>query len=161
MPGNGPYANEREASAAARAVIPPEPAWSILSQAQRAELLRRALEAAGVETSEFERGIAWWLSDWGDHYVAIIARWVVEAAEREPGTVTEWALAYTHRPTIPGQPARRVVQPYPGETEAREAVTEVRRLAPGDEPVLMTREIGPWRLADKPATGEKGEGDGG
>lgn len=68
-------------------------------------------------------------------------------AEREPGTVTEWALAYTHRPDFPGQAARRVIQPYPGEAEAREAVAEVRRLAPEDEPALMSRKIGPWKEA--------------
>lgn len=155
MADNKPYESEREASAAARSVIPPEPGWSILSQAQRAEVLHRALAEAGVETSEFEDSIAWWLSDWGDHYIGIIARWVT--AER-PGTVTEWALAYTHRPSVSGLPARRVIQPYPSEAEAREAVAEVRGLAPEDEPALARREVTPWRLADEPATGEGSSG---
>jgi hypothetical protein len=146
MGDNRPYMSEREASAAARAVIPLEPGWSILSQAQRADLLERALEAAGVGTSEFERGTAWWLGNWSDGLVAVIARWVT--AER-PGTATEWALAYTHRPGVPGQPARRVVQPYPGEREAQAAVTELLRLAPEDEPALISRTIGPWIPAEE------------
>lgn len=64
----------------------------------------------------------------------------------EPGAVTEWALAYTHRPSI-GLAARRVVQPYPDEAQAREAVAGVLRLAPEDEPALMNRTISPWKEA--------------
>jgi hypothetical protein len=70
-----------------------------------------------------------------------------------PGSVTEWALAYTHRPTgLPGLPARRVVQPYPDEQSARAAVAAVRAEAPEDEPGLMCREVGPWT----PVAGEEG-----
>jgi hypothetical protein len=88
------------------------------------------------------------------------ARAVLEAvvplvrAEQEPGAVIEWALAYTHRPNVSGLPARRVVQPYPDEAQAREAVAEVLQLAPGDEPALMCREVCPWTLVP----GEGGEG---
>lgn len=87
MPNGAPYMNEREASAAARSVIPPEPGWSILSQSQHADLLHRALGAAGVETSEFEARTVFWLANWEDHVTAIIARWIAKAAEA--GAFTE------------------------------------------------------------------------
>ena len=44
MTGNRPYENERQASAAARAVIPPDPEWSILSPADIRSVLRGELE---------------------------------------------------------------------------------------------------------------------
>jgi hypothetical protein len=81
MTDRGPFQNERAACAAARAVIPPEPGWSILSQSQRAELLLCALSDAGVETSTFEYGTAWWLCGWEDHVTAIVARWIARAFE--------------------------------------------------------------------------------
>lgn len=65
-------------------------------------------------------------------------------AEAE-GAETEWALSYTYRPRLSGLPVRRVVQPYPDEAMAREAVAAVRDGAPEDEPRLMRREIGPWK----------------
>ena len=112
MAGNGPYQNER----AARAVIPPEPGWSILSQAQMNELLHRALAEAGVETSEFENRTAWWLCGWEDYTIAIIVGWIARAFETgkaagADGAVTEWAVGYTHYPDVPGagSPPR-----YPG-----------------------------------------------
>jgi len=138
VPDNGPYRNEREASAAARSVIPPEPDWSILSQAQRSEVLHRALADAGVETSEFEDSIAWWLSDWGDHYVGIIARWVTEAhraglAARDEGAVTEWGV------TLEG---------YGNEPFASSADEDGARLTAASFPRSLTtvvrREVGPW-----------------
>jgi hypothetical protein len=76
-----PYESERQASAAARAVIAPEPGWSILSQAQGDELLHRALAASGVQTSGFEDRTAWWLANYEDHVIAIVARWVTSAYE--------------------------------------------------------------------------------
>lgn len=82
-------------------------------------------------------------------------------AERAEGTVTEWALAYTHRPNVSGLPVRRVVQPYPDEQSAREAAAEVLALAPGDEPRLMRRMIGPWEEVpedDGPAAEQGGDG---
>jgi len=61
------------------------------------------------------------------------------------GAVTEWALSYIHRPLAgSGLPARRVIQPYPDEAMAREAVASIREMAPEDEPRLMRRDVGPW-----------------
>jgi hypothetical protein len=150
----GPFRNEREASAAARAVIPPEPDWSILSQAQRAEVLHRALAEAGVETSEFEDSIAWWLSDWGDHYIGIIARWIT--AEREPAGV-EWGIRF--KPG--GWPAEH---PAGSEGDARKVLAAMRESNPEWGAALIVRSperpAGPWRLADEPSTGKAGEGNG-
>jgi hypothetical protein len=78
---HGPYESERQASAAARAVIPPEPGWSILGQAQHSALLHAALTDAGVETSDFEDRTAWWLCCWEDYTTAIIAGWIARAYE--------------------------------------------------------------------------------
>jgi hypothetical protein len=151
-----PYQNEREACAAARAVIPPEPGWSILSQSQLAELLHRALAEAGVETSDFEDRTGWWLSGWEDYTIAIIARWVTDAykagkAAGPDGAATEWGV----RIAI-GTPAEVAC---PGEKQARNSVVLLRRDHPEFGAVLVTRTSGGrWRLADEPATGTKGEG---
>lgn len=141
MPGqhdNGPFEGEREANAAARAAIAPEPGWSILSQAQRDQLLHNALTAAGVDTSEYEDGTAWWLCNWGDHVVAIISRWITTAHEAGKAAgpddaVTEW-----------GTCRRGEVEPFAvGPDEAA-----VRRLV-GDFPHVVTalvqRQITAWK----------------
>ena len=147
-----PFEDERQAHAAAVAAIPPEPGWSILSQAQCSELLHAALTAAGVDTSAFEDRTAWWMANWEDYICAIIARWIASAHEAgtvagPAGAVTEWALSYTHRPNVTGMPSRRVIQPYPDEAMAREAVASIDAEAPEDEPKLYCREIGPWKEA--------------
>ena len=77
------YQSERQAVTAMRAVIPPGPDRVILTPQQRREYLGRALEAAGVELSEFEERTAWWLCGIEDYTIAVIARWV-----RRPRTVT-------------------------------------------------------------------------
>lgn len=145
MTGSKPYESERQASAAARAVIPPEPGWSILSQAQRAELLHRALAAACVETSEYEGGRAWWFSGWGDDYVAVIARWVTSAHERglaaREGTATE----YGTRLALPGGD---VIEAPAGDEEHARASAEAM-LSGGLAPVTVVqreaaRPAGPW-----------------
>lgn len=109
----------------------------------------------GIPTGAYDHRMIAWLTDLDDPTCQAFASlmWRCRLAA-PPGSVTEWALAYTHRPSIPGQPARRVVQPYPSEAEARAAVAQVLRLTPEDEPALARREVGPWRLADEPATGE-------
>lgn len=60
------------------------------------------------------------------------------------GSVTEWALAYTHRPNVSGVPSRREIQPYPDEQSARRAVADIKELAPEDEPRLARHEVSPW-----------------
>jgi hypothetical protein len=155
---NKPYENDREASAAARAAVPPEPGHAILSQEQHSELLHRAFAESGVQTSDFEDRSLWWLANYEDYLTAMIARWVRAAYENgkaagPDGAVTEWALAYTHTPNpASGLPPRREVQPYPDEQSARAAVAAVRAEAPEDEPGLMCREVGPWT----PVAGEEG-----
>jgi hypothetical protein len=123
------------------------------------EMILSACGRQRVALGAYDARIVRWLANGDPETCQVIASVIDRAGQPQPGTVTEWALAYTHRPGIPGLPARRVVQPYPSETEAREAVAEVRRLAPEDEPALMRREIGSWRPADKPATGEEVSGN--
>jgi len=109
MTDQHPFRNEREASAAARSVIPPEPGWSILNQSQHSELLHRALEAAGVEVSEFEDRTAWWLSGWEDYTVSIIARWIAEAARPEAFTEADVKpCRHCGGPLIPCRPAHEM-----------------------------------------------------
>lgn len=161
MPDNKPYESEREASAAARSVIPPEPGWSILSQAQRAEVLHRALAEAGVETSEYEDGSAWWLGNWSDDLVAVIARWVTHAHEAGLAAHGEAATEYGVRFNLYGSTEESAV---PDEAAARRAAESMRQNHPHVEPVTVVqreaaRPAGPWKLADEPATGE-GRGDG-
>jgi lysylphosphatidylglycerol synthetase-like protein (DUF2156 family) len=142
VPDNQPFRNEREASAAARSVIPPEPGWSILSQPQHADLLHRALEAAGVEVSEFESRTAWWLSGWEDYTVSIIARWIAKAAEPAPGTEIEWAvrIARSNDVTSYDEGTARQLMAMLGEN--------------GTPAVLYRREVGPWLAVAEPAAGE-------
>lgn len=78
--------------------------------------------------------------------IAGLLRRAYEAGKAAPpeGLATEWAIAYT---TWPGKgvPSRREIQPYPDEATAREAVTEIRRAMPQDEPALVCRQAGPWK----------------
>jgi hypothetical protein len=142
-----PYQNEREACAAARAVIPPEPGWSILSRSQRAELLLCALSDAGVETSTFEYGTAWWLCGWEDHVTAIIARWVAGAFEAgkaagPDGAVTEWGVRQRN---LSGQGEYVATYGTAGD-HARSVLPYAR------DGVLVRREVTPW--APVPVEGE-------
>lgn len=133
-----PYENERQASAAARAVIPPEPDWSILSQSQHIEVLHLALADAGVETSDFEERTLAWLSGWEDYTVAIIARWIATAAEPAPGTEIEWAVRIARSNDVTSY----------DEGTARQLMGMLREN--GTPAVLYRREVGPWT----PAPGE-------
>jgi hypothetical protein len=153
MSDHGHYETERQAAHAARAVIPPEDGRSILTAAQNRRLIGLACEAAGIELGEFDRRILDWISGFEDSTVAVFARLIRRAAEPPEGTETEWALTYMYRPRLPGLPARRVVQPYPDEAMAREAVAAVRSEAPEDDPALMRREIGPWKEAPETTEG--------
>jgi hypothetical protein len=159
MTGNvAPYESEREASAAARAIIPPEPGWSILSQEQRDELLRRTLDGAGVKTNGFEDDQRWWLGNWSDHLAAVVARWVTaaheagKAARPEPAE-TEWGIRYPV-----GHPEERVRNfgSEDGEHMARLLLPDVLK-ASGDGTALVCRGIGPWTPAPKTPPGEPGE----
>lgn len=117
------------------------------------KILRDACGRAGVALGSYDARIIRWLSGWEPEVCAVIAGLIERAAQPPEGTAAEWAVAYTRTPDpASGLPARRVVQPYPDEDAAREAVREIRRLAPGDDPVVMRCEVGPW----KPAPGKDG-----
>jgi hypothetical protein len=68
--------------------------------------------------------------EWG----AQIAVW------NEPGTRTEWAARFDTGPR-----GYQHAQPYVTEDDAREAVAEVAQLAPDQNPILMSRTVGPWK----------------
>jgi hypothetical protein len=117
-----------------------------------APLILAACEEAGVGTGAYDARIIAWLGNWEPAMCAVIAGLIIRAREAgktaaNEGAVTEWALSYIHRPSLSGRPARRVVQPYPDEAMAREAVAAIVAEAPGDEPRLMRREVGPWKEA--------------
>lgn len=155
MPDGQPFMNEPEASAAARSVIPPEPGWSILSQSQHADLLHRALEAAGVEVSEFESRTAWWLSGWEDYTVSIIARWVRSAHETDrAGAFTEADVKpcrHCGGPLIPCRPAHEMPVCKGWKHAAWLS------MGPVGPHYCEGRSVNP---SGEPATGEGSEGDG-
>lgn len=117
-----------------------------------APLILAACEAAGVGLGAYDARIIAWLGNWEPAMCAVIAGLIVRAHETgkaaaTEGAVTEWALSYIHRPNVTGMRVRRVVQPYPDEAMARQAVADVREMATGDEPKLYRREVGPWKEA--------------
>jgi hypothetical protein len=142
---NGPYETERQACAAAVAAIPPEDGWSILSPAQRSELLHRALSRASVETTVFEARTARWLTTWDDHTVSIIAGWIRRAYEAgkaagPDGAVAEWGVRYTD----PDSSVREV--PSANEVQARHwAAPDLDPWGPQVETALIQRQVGPWK----------------
>ena len=76
---DGPFETYRDAARAARAAVPPEEGWTVLSAAQNRQLLGRALEAAGVEMGRYDDRIAEWLAGFEDSACAVIAGWVTRA----------------------------------------------------------------------------------
>lgn len=162
---NGPYETERQARAAAHAGVAPGTGQVILDRGGNIRLLFLALEDTGVVTGSHENKIAAWLANYEDSTMAVVAGWIRRAFEAgravgPDGAVTEWAIAYTHRPSL-GLSPRRVVQRYPDEATAREAVADIRRMEPGDEPAVMSRQVGPWTPADETvARNESEEGNG-
>jgi len=145
VPDNGPYETPEQVRQlpAVRAVydamrVTPQRGAGI---AECEELVLGACGRAGVILGAYDARIVRWLANWEPETCQVVAALIERP---RPGAVAEWALAYTHRPDVSGLPARRVVQPYPSEAEAREAVAELLRLAPGDEPALVRREVGPW-----------------
>jgi hypothetical protein len=81
----GPFETEAQARAAAHAIIPPEPGWSILSEAQNYQLLERACEAAGVDPGAFGTRILRWLAGFDDAGCEAIADLIIRAREeRQP-----------------------------------------------------------------------------
>jgi len=76
-----PFETEREARAAAHALVPPDKGWSILSAAQNRQLLGRACEAAGIEMGRYDDRIIEWLAGWEDATCAVIAGLITRAHE--------------------------------------------------------------------------------
>ena len=152
---NGPYETERQARAAAVAAIPPEPNWSILSPAQRHELLHRALSGASVETTAFEDRTARWLATWEDHTVVIIAGWVTRAFEAgkaagPDGTVTEWGARFRDEGGHLSAMAECGRGPEGEQTARSIAGTSKKDNLTG---IVLCREVGPWKEAPEGVTG--------
>jgi hypothetical protein len=156
MPDRGPY----ETSEQVRQLPAVRAVYDAMRAAPRSgaghdgceRLVTSACEEARVTLGAYDARIIRWLANWDPETCAVVAGLIARKRPHPEGTVTGWALAYTHRPAVPDLPARRVVQPYPSEAEAREAVAQLCRLSPEDEPALMRREVGPW-------TPVPGEGD--
>ena len=124
-----PYETQRQAHAAAVAAIPPGPGQIILNHAQNSQLLRRALDDAGVTTGAFDEQIVSWLANYEDSTVAVIAGWITRAAQSHGEAVTHWGVRY------PGEPE---VREYDDEEDARRHLIA--------EEVVVSREVaaGPW-----------------
>jgi hypothetical protein len=151
--------------------VPPGPLESAPSGGYQPPGVRREALAAvlgDIPLASYDHRMLEWLAGLDDStcraFASLMQRCRLAAP---PGSVTEWALAYMHRtPAHIAQmhPGRRVVQPYPDEQMARAAVAELRALAPGENPSLACRDIGPWReVADpgNPVAGEREEASGG
>jgi hypothetical protein len=93
---SGPFDAEDKARKAAHAVIAPEHGRSIMSFDQNRQLLRSALQGAGVELAAFDERILHWLGNWEDATIAVIAGWVSRAAAGKPGA----AEALPDRPVV-------------------------------------------------------------
>ena len=151
----GPFDTEREAlatrsAALIRAAYEAHPGVGA-SVPECLRILTDACEAYGVALGNWDRGFLKGVA-WGETADTVsLAGMITRAYEAgkaagPDGAVTEWAVGYTHYPDVPGLAPRRVVQAYySGEPDAREAADEIRRLAPQDEPGLMSREVGPWK----------------
>ena len=98
MADHGPYESEQQASAAARAAIPPAPGHVILSWSQLDGLLHLALAESGVETTAYEDGTVGWLANYEDSTVQVIAGWIRRAYEAgkaaRPETAAEWGTRF-------------------------------------------------------------------
>lgn len=86
---NGPFDTEGQAHAAAAAKITPRPGSSILSTEQCHQLIRGALESAGVTTGAHDDVIAWWLARYEDSTCAVIAGWVERASSAAPALIDD------------------------------------------------------------------------
>lgn len=135
----GPYASERDARDAAMKALAGTDALSVLTG---------ACDAAGVELGRYDRITLDWLSQWEPATVAVVASLITRAHEAagkpDPGTRTQWGV----RSIDPRCGSRRArTQAWTCEEEAREAAREISELAPDHEPVVVHREIGPWKEA--------------
>lgn len=75
----GPFHTEAEASAAAHALVPPPPGWSILRTPENYRLLTEACHDAGVELGAYDDGILAWLAQFEDSTCAVIAGLITRA----------------------------------------------------------------------------------
>lgn len=75
----GPFDTERQARAAAHAVVPPEPGWSILRAPQCRRLFEIACETAGIEPGAYGQRILDWLAGFEDSACSVVADLVVRA----------------------------------------------------------------------------------
>jgi hypothetical protein len=76
----GPFETERDARAAAHAVVPPEYGWSILRRPQNRLLLEQACATAGIELGAYDARILDWLAGFEDSMCAVVAGLIARAA---------------------------------------------------------------------------------
>ncbi len=164
MTGNeyGPFDDEGQvlatrAAAALRAAFDAHPGAGA-GDPERLKLLTGACEAAGVDLGDYDIRLLRWLARYENTTCVQLAGMIHRAhqaglaAQRPEGTVTEWAISYTHTSALFPQ-GRKVIQPYPDEGMARAAAAKLRELAPEDGPRVMFHEVGPWTPAPEEAGG--------
>jgi hypothetical protein len=78
----GPYQNEADAHAAVMRMIGPgaRPVPSVLSQAQKWQLLSDACEASALELGGHDKRVLAWLADYPDSTVAVLAALILRAS---------------------------------------------------------------------------------
>lgn len=129
---NGPYDSERQARAAAHAIVPPEDGRSILRAPQCRQLLDLACEAAGVELGTYDERILDWISGFEDSACAVFAGLIRRAAEARPGTATEWGVR------LEGS-----TEPFASGTDENDARQTAANF-PRSKTEVVRREVGPW-----------------
>jgi hypothetical protein len=78
----GPYQSEADAHAAVMRMIGPgaRPVPSVLSQAQKWQLLSDACEASALELGGHDKRVLAWLADYPDSTVAVLAALILRAS---------------------------------------------------------------------------------
>ena len=85
----GPFDTEREASAAAHAVIPPAPGRVVLTAAQNRQVLDLACAAALVELGAYDARVTGWLAGYEDAMCAVVAGLITRAHAAGGGLTAE------------------------------------------------------------------------
>lgn len=86
---SGPFETERDARAAAHAIVPPESGRPALLAPQNYLLLERACTAAGAGLGAYDRRVLGWLAGFEDSICAVVAGLVARAAQAgKPGRHT-------------------------------------------------------------------------
>lgn len=155
MTASKPYQNEREAMSA-----PPAKAVRDSFDARyaahgpgcdrepNARIMLDALDAAGVEISEFETRTFYGIGNWETYHASVIARVISAAYEAGRASAmrdaeTQWALVIT------SPEDNKIIVSVPSEKAARAALPSYQRQrGNGVKAAVKSRQVTPWKSAD-------------